>query len=248
MSPSSNLQRAVKTAEALLAAQPMGLIVQQLPVLREQDFGFYEGKPFYARQRDANKSGKDAHRLHHQNDPSFEDVESKESMAKRTNAFLAENLLPLISEDHPGQEVVVAIVSHGMILSQLWKSILGIFSKQTVALAPDLSVGNGGVTSLERLGGWSNTGYLELDIKTTAPNAGAEAKDGVTQSEAGTSATEKIKETLPIPLPPSVHMLIKTVNGKEHLKGLKRARGVGSSQYDEGQRKIESFFKKSKAG
>ncbi|KAL8932292.1 MAG: hypothetical protein Q9216_006895 [Gyalolechia sp. 2 TL-2023] len=249
----SDLQRAVKTAEALLAAQPkqddvQELTVQQLPVLREQDFGFYEGKPFYARQPYSDKSGKDTHRLHHQNDPSFEDVESKESMAKRTDTFLAEYLLPLICEDHPGQEVVVAIVSHGIILSQLWKSILGKFSKQTVALAPGLSIDNGGVTSLEHLGGWSNTGYLELDITTTATDAGGTCGDKVAQLEAGTDDTGKLKEVLPVPLPPSVHMLIQTVNGKEHLKGLKRARGVGSSQYDQGQKKIESFFKKSKVG
>ncbi|KAL8932540.1 MAG: hypothetical protein Q9211_006258 [Gyalolechia sp. 1 TL-2023] len=246
-------KRAVKTAEALLAAQPkhdhtLALTVQQLPVLREQDFGFYEGKPFYARQPHSNKSGKDAHRLHHPNDPSFKDVESKESMARRTNTFLAEYLLPLIAEDHAGQEAVVAIVSHGIILSQLWKSFLGMFSEQTVALAPGLSVGNGGATSLEHLGGWSNTGYLELDINTISPTTGAEPKDGVAQSEAGTSATETLTEALPIALPRSVHMLIKTVNGKEHLKGLKRARGIGSSQYDEGQKKIESFFQNSKVG
>lgn len=249
----SDLQRAVKTAEALLAAQSEhddtpSLTVQQLPVLREQDFGFYEGKPFYARQPLSNKSGKDAHRLHHQNDPSFKDVETRESMAKRTNSFVVDHLLPLILKNGFGQEAVVAIVSHGIILSQLWKSILRMFSKHTVALAQGVTDSNGGVTSLEHLGGWSNTGYLELDITNTTPDPGGKAEIGAVQLEAGTSPTEKRAEPVPISLPPSIKMLIKEVNGKEHLKGLKRARGVGSSQYDEGQQKIESFFKKSKAG
>lgn len=249
----SDLQRAVKTAEALLTAQPKpnhapSLMVQQLPVLREQDFGFYEGKPFYARQSQSNKSGKDTHRLHHQNDLSFKDIESKESMGKRATSFVAEYLLPLILKDGFGQGVVVAIVSHGIILSQLWRSILGMFSKHTVALAPGVAGSNGGMTSLEHLGGWSNTGYLELDITNTTANAGDEAKVKAAQSEAGVCPVQELEEAVLVTLPPSIKMVIKEVNGKEHLKGLKRARGVGSSQYDEGQKKIESFFKKTKVG
>ena len=45
------------------------------------------------------------------------------------------------------------------------------------------------------------------------------------------------------------NMVIRKVNGKDHLKGLKRTGGgVGSSQFDEGQKKIETFFKKQKVG
>ncbi|KAL8686237.1 MAG: hypothetical protein Q9218_007249 [Villophora microphyllina] len=225
---SSDLQRAAKTAEALVLAQPrdndsLALTVQQEPKLREQDFGFYEGKPFYARQHMSKKSGKNGHRPEHQEDPGFQDVESKESMAARTGAFVDEYLKPLLSDNSAEQKRVVAVVSHGILLSHLWRSILGMFAinKSAVALAPGVSIGNGGVTPLEYLGGWSNTGYLELDITMTSDKDEA-------------SPTSKI--------------LIKTVNGKDHLKGLKRTRGVGSSQYDEGQKKIESFFKKTKTG
>lgn len=226
----SDLQRAVKTAEALVAAQPKNLdtpelTVRQLSELREQDFGFYEGKPFYARQRDSKQTGKEKHRSQHQDDPGFQYVESKESMTARTNAFVSGHLQPLILKGEGEPNNVVAVVSHGILLSHLWRSILGILAthKPKVTLAPGVSTGGGGVTPLEFLGGWSNTGYLELDIAATLPNTHDQSSEHCT-------------------------MLIKTVNGKEHLKGLKRARGVGSAQYDEGQRKIESFFKKTKAG
>ncbi|KAL8700361.1 MAG: hypothetical protein Q9201_005486 [Fulgogasparrea decipioides] len=224
----SDLQRAVKTAEALLVAQPKDhgspeLTVRQLSQLREQDFGFYEGKPFYARQRDSKKSGKENHRSKHHDDPGFQDVESKESMAARTGTFVSDHLSPLVEEETLERNNVVAIVSHGILLSHLWRSILGIYAKDrtTVALASGVSIGNGGVALLEYLGGWSNTGYLELDVTRSSPR------------------TEDL-------LLAHCTILIRTVNGKEHLRGLKRARGVGSSQYDEGQKKIESFFKKTK--
>ncbi|KAL9576858.1 MAG: hypothetical protein Q9212_006761 [Teloschistes hypoglaucus] len=222
----SDLQRAVKTAEALLAAQPQGsdsqaVTVQRKPGLREQDFGFYEGKPFYARQYGSKKSGKDNHRSEHREDPDFKDVESKESMAARTTSFIDEYLKPLLIAESAEQQRAVAIVSHGNLLSHLWRSILGMFgtNRTTVALAAGVSIGNGGVTPLEYLGGWSNTGYLELDMTMVSVKEEASPRNKI---------------------------IIKTVNGKDHLKGLKRARGVGSSQYDEGQKKIESFFKKTK--
>ena len=247
---SSDLQRAVKTAEALLSAQTNNdgsapVTVRQLPILREQDFGFYEGKPFYARQRDPKKSGKDAHRSQHQDEPGFQDVESKESMSIRMNAFVAEYLSLVFRGLDSEQPPIVVIVSHGIILSHLWRSILAIFSKHTVSLAPGLSVGSGGVTPLEYLGGWSNTGYLELDISYRVLSSRAEPAPS---DMAAPLTPEKAKEEIPFMLPASSRLIIRTVNGKEHLRGLKRARGVGSSQHDEGQKKIESFFKKTKTG
>ncbi|KAL8644656.1 MAG: hypothetical protein Q9226_007655 [Calogaya cf. arnoldii] len=246
----SDLQRAVKTAEALLSAQTINdasvpATVRKFPILREQDFGFYEGKPFYARQRDSKKSGKDAHRSRHQDEPGFQDVESKESMTARTNAFVAEHLRPLLRENVSGQQSIVVIVSHGILLSHLWRSILAMFSKHTVALAPGLSVGSGGVTPLEYLGGWSNTGYLELDITHPVVATGPES---VSKDVASSQSSEEADEGDTTTLPTAFKLIIRTVNGKEHLRGLKRARGVGSSQHDEGQKKIESFFKKTKTG
>ncbi|KAL8707319.1 MAG: hypothetical protein Q9220_007631 [cf. Caloplaca sp. 1 TL-2023] len=247
----SDLQRAVKTAEALLVAQPIKcdplVQVQQLAVLREQDFGFYEGKPFYARQQDSKKSGKDNHRAHHQDEPGFQDVESKESMTARTNSFVQEYLRPLLLDDSLGKNHgVVAIVSHGIIVSHLWRSLLGIFAKHTVSLGPGVTFGDGGMRPLEYLGGWSNTGYLELDITSSSPSPITilQSKEKANPLAAQCAAGKAEPEILPA----MYQMVVKAVNKKDHLKGLKRARGVGSSQYDEGQSKIESFFKKTKAG
>ena len=169
-------------------------------------------------------------------------------MTKRTGTFVAEYLKPLIMEKDPTLDVVVAIVSHGILLSHLWRSILALFSKKTVALAPGLHLGGGATTPLEHLGGWSNTGYLELDIATSSPHVVLKDEENIMQPVVETTeANTSVENSSPL-LPPGITMLVRTVNGKEHLKGLKRARGVGSSQYDEGQKKIGSFFKKTKLG
>lgn len=241
---SSDLQRAFKTANAICswsaAAQGGKLTVTPLTVLREQDFGYYEGKPFYARSRDSNKSGKDEHRSKHQDDPDFVDVESKESMASRMSQFLQDHLIPLLHSEKRDKEQIVAIVSHGIILSHLWRSFLNFLPKNSVTLSPGLYVGTGGTTPLEYLGGWSNTGYLELDVQKDTAATKSAISHPTTSPPSNTGDTTA-----------SLHnykMVIKTVNGKEHLQGLKRTKGVGSSKYDEGQKSIESFFKKQKIG
>ena len=250
---SSDLQRALKTALAIRLAQPppdcdaapqAKLQVTALTVLREQDFGFYEGKPFYARPRDSSKSGKEHHRSQQLDNPDFRDAESKESMVTRVSGFLLHDLVPAIRNEPIERDSDIVVVSHGIILSHLWRSFLKLAAKDSITLAPELSVGTGATTPLEYLGGWSNTGYLELEILK---------KESAATSDLATSTTEP---PTPNPSsadsaePPLLHqykMTIKTVNGKEHLKGLKRTRGVGSSKFDEGQQTIETFFKKRKA-
>lgn len=216
-----------------------------LKVLREQDFGFYEGKPFYARPRGSNKSGKDTHRAQHHDNPDFRDVESKESMALRMNQFLKEYLIPLIHGMPQGKDDAIMIVSHGIILSHLWRCFLKLLPMSSVTLSPGLSVGTGGVTPLEYLGGWSNTGYLELEIQKQGS-----AQDSVVRSrKAPSPTTSHPSEPRNTDTPPPLdcyNVSIKTVNGKEHLQGLKRTKGVGSSKFDEGQKSIDSFFKKRK--
>lgn len=250
---SSDLQRALKTATAIRLAQPLSdcdaahearLQVTALTVLREQDFGFYEGKPFYARSRDSGQSGKENHRSQHQDDPNFKDVESKESMALRMSSFLHNHLIPAICTESMERNGDMAIVSHGVILSQLWRCFLKLLAKNSITLSPGLSVGTGAVTPLEYLGGWSNTGYLELEIL----KRGSTAADGLAISTTAPPTPDPSNPV--INAPPSLHeytVIIKTVNGKEHLKGLKRTRGVGSSRFDEGQKSIDSFFKRRKA-
>ena len=215
-------------------------MVKQLKLLREQDFGFYEGKPFYTRPSGSNKSGKEEHRAQHNQESGFQDVEPKESMMSRADMFTHEHLLPLICKDSGSREYTVAVVSHGIMLNYLWRSILNLFARRTVALAPGLSVGaTGSSTPLEYLGGWSNTGYLELDIQPVMSSLAPAVRESETEDDAPAEAD------VLIPLA-GLRMLIRAVNGKEHLQGLKRTRVVGSGKHDEGQKKIESFFNKKK--
>ncbi|KAL2037207.1 hypothetical protein N7G274_010070 [Stereocaulon virgatum] len=246
---SSDLQRAHKTASAICswanAVNGGRLKVTALKVLREQDFGFYEGKPFYARPRDSNRSGKDSHRSQHQDDPDFKDVESKESMDARMNIFLREHLVPLLRNEKREKKEAVAIVSHGIILSHLWRCFLKLLPKTSVTLSPGLYVGTGGVRPLENLGGWSNTAYLELDMQNNRPESNTAAQ--ASRSSPRSSETRS-NDTGSMPMLHEHQVIIRTVNGKEHLQGLKRTRGVGSSKYDESQKSIDSFFKKQKVG
>ena len=244
---SSDLERALKTANAIQswhnAAQPESKIeVTALKILREQDFGYYEGKPFFARPRNAFKSGKEHHRSQHIDDPHFQDVESRDSMSKRMDSFLQDHLVPLILPMSGSEQTTIAIVSHGIILSQLWRCVLQLLPKDSVTLSPTVDAGR--ITSLEHLGGWSNTGYLELDIRkrsrsTTSNNNKSSASPRSPEKGASTSSADLALH--------SHKVVIKTVNGKAHLQGLKRTKGgIGSAQVDEGQKSIDSFFKKRK--
>ncbi|MCJ1338641.1 hypothetical protein MMC09_003930 [Bachmanniomyces sp. S44760] len=228
--------------------------VTQLRLLREQDFGYYEGKHFYTRPRDMNKTGKDSHRTQYIDEPGFKDVESKESMTTRMDSFLDEYLIPRL-HGSTANKPNIAIVSHGIILSVLWRCLLKRFPAQSVALAPGLTIrGTGETTPLQYLGGWSNTGYLELVLYQEVTCQTPTSEPGSAPASAAVSF-DRTEDPANITAKPKSfaisgwRMFIRTVNGKNHLRGLKRTGGgVGSSKHDEGQRKIESFFKKQKIG
>lgn len=239
---SSNLSRANQTAKAIRDAQiskPEDKIhVKRLECLREQDFGFYEGKPFYARPPDSNKTGKEEHRAQHIQEPGFQDVESKESLMSRADHFTHQHLLPLICEDGRTQEYIVAVVSHGIMLNSLWRSILKLFAQRTVSIAPGVSVGGAsGSAPLEYLGGWSNTGYLELDIRPAMSGNPPVASESDTQ-DASSAKTDTLSSMA------GLAMVVRAINGKEHLQGLKRTRNVGSGKHDEKQKTMDSYFNK----
>ena len=225
-------------------------------MLREQDFGFYEGKPFHSKPRIWNKPGKDASADPNRHEPGFQDVESKAAMGLRMDSFLDQHLLPLLRNTSAGDGLQIAIVSHGIILSRLWKCLLNRFGAQNVRLSTSSSMPNKHFTSLEHLGAWSNTGYLELDISSprTKPQLDSlEAKVRCTVPE-DSVAVAKVNE--PTDYRTSGHtsttailegwkMVVRSINNTDHLKGLKRTGGgVGSSKYDEGQKTIETFFKR----
>ncbi|MCJ1309076.1 hypothetical protein MMC25_002731 [Agyrium rufum] len=250
---SSDLQRAARTAGKILEHQASkdtattSVNVQQLPLLREQDFGYFEGKSFKARQRGSAKSGKEAYRDAHIHKAGFQDVESKESMALRMNEFLDNHLIPILKSQKLAKAPTVSIVSHGIVLGSLWRCLLSRFPPGSVKLGPSLTIVGGGYVSLEHLGGWSNTGYLDLDIKGSTLSNAVDIVDAVSEATVDSEVVPPTSDMVLL----GWTMTIKSVNGKEHLKDLKRTGGgVGSSKYDEGQKKIESFFsaKKRKIG
>ncbi|KAH6721725.1 histidine phosphatase superfamily [Leptodontidium sp. 2 PMI_412] len=257
---SSDLQRAFKTAEAIRVAQSTAPTeTTKLEVLREQDFGFYEGKSFIERPRDGNKSGKAAHQDEHRNDPGFTAVESKDSMKTRSDTFIDMHLSPLLKQ--VPEDGTVAVVAHGIILSHLWRTFLKRFHPSKVSVGQGIDTpGNG--FSLEHLGGWSNTGYLDLEVKSVpAKDTATTAESTGTAELAEKSRPSEDKSDLPqnpsIPPPtlsamaqPSTQFLdmslvVRAVNSKEHLIGLKKTRGgIGSLQHDASQKTVDSFFKK----
>ncbi|KAK5175201.1 uncharacterized protein LTR77_000338 [Saxophila tyrrhenica] len=263
---SSPLSRAYRTAEAVRKAQRGngGLEVVKVPELIERDFGYYEGKPFNTRA-DEKQAERD------RKVPGFRDVESKEVMAARVDRFLDERLIPLLREDGK-DELVVAVVAHGMLLAGFWRRLLVRLPRQSLVIAPEVKEKRGGAV-LEYLGGWSNTGYMELAFKKAE-----EPREEALQSPV--AASEDVGPTdataLPTPVPPRLEpgdaevsiatpktdeqnssstplpqllsgwsTTILAVDSTIHLLGLKRQRGgIGSLAHDDGQRKLESFFKK----
>ncbi|ORY13564.1 histidine phosphatase superfamily [Clohesyomyces aquaticus] len=294
---SSHLRRAFKTASLIREAQIKAIAsdgsvsavpdVVQVPALMEQDFGFYEGKKWYEKPADSRSSGKDAHRQAHSSEPGFVDVESKESMAQRADRFIDEHLLPLFDLSAASSDKAVAIVSHGILLSVLWKRFLLRLPRKSVSLSPEL-LANGRFQSLEHLGAWSNTAYLELDLNNVAtqepsddtprfsvPIPGPQssiADEDDTQDNVGREAVQQdavnaavvngkdtvndnsapmrsVVQPLSTKLTEGWTMTVKTINSRDHVKGLKRTGGgVGSSAHDASQKSIESFFKRRKLG
>ncbi|KAK0280047.1 hypothetical protein LTR35_008197 [Friedmanniomyces endolithicus] len=274
----SPLSRAYKTAEALLKTQNHDvaedgqvdgtLAIAKVPDLIEQHFGFYEGRPFYA-SSEAKNSGREAHYERHKNDPDFVDVESKESICKRADNFLDDHFMPLLDRQDVEDVLEVAIVSHGMLLSNLWRRLLLRLPRKSLTIAPEVTAAKGSIV-LEHLGGWSNTGYLELAMskdgglaKSLAVPAAAaqgvkipDAPIYVTSTVPAPTATEENAEVDPdttsaaiIPSPPGWSTHILAVDSKAHLAGLKRQRGgIGRLAHDEGQKKLTGFFKRQKKG
>jgi broad specificity phosphatase PhoE len=262
----SPLSRAYKTAQALQAAQPMvedgeAVEIVQVPDLIERDFGSYEGKTIRARA-EAKKLGRDAHGGEHSNEPGFVDVESKESMNKRADDFLDQHLLPLFGQERVGGRCKVAIVSHGILLSHLWRRFLLRLPAKSVTISPELTTAKGSIV-LQHLGGWGNTGYLELKL-TKVEEPSLEERERLSNSVESAVAARTTQEA-----PKTVHetdlqpgsvmqpghaspnilagwtLLITAIDHRDHLVGLKRQRGgIGRSAHDGGQRKLDGFFKR----
>jgi broad specificity phosphatase PhoE len=223
----SDLQRAWMTAEEIRKAQeshskhgPHPNLVK-LDLLREQDFGSLELVPWASKRAfDAVDPTK----------PGFKDKETADSMSKRAEQFIDDYLAPLWALDDV-DELRVAVVSHGLFLSTLWRTLLLRFETTNVHLGAEV----GPISPsrpLEYIGAWSNTGYLEVDIKPVVSLSAA--------SLLGQPATASMPGTFP-----SHSIRVLAINGRDHLLNLQRTRGgVGSAAHDTRQKPIDSFFKR----
>lgn len=139
---SSNLSRAVHTAQAILDAQKCAkdLKLVQAPELREKDFGTGEGAKFGSATK-------------------HEGSETPQAMRKRIDVFLDEHL-PRLHEDS-----TVCIVAHGIILGTLYKALRDRIP--STSTAPDAAP-EGRAESAFARPTWSNTGYVEALITTNA--------------------------------------------------------------------------------
>jgi hypothetical protein len=192
-------------------------------------------------------------------------------MMKRADGFLDEHLLPLFFEDTKSHEAPlrVAVVSHGILLGHLWRRLLARLPAKSVTISPDVVSARGAIV-LEHLGGWSNTGYLSLvfterkspsmtavktETNTLATTTGREASTESSDTVTLTSAS--LISVTPTPVATSsrkAHVMlvgwtarINAIDSKQHLTGLKRQRGgIGSLAHDQGQQRLESFFKRQK--
>lgn len=224
----SDLQRAWMTAEEIRKAQysqhgsgtPLGNVIK-LPLLREQDFGSFELVPWNSKRADNAFTTK----VPSATDPDFKPKETAEQMKERADRFLDDFITPMLAL---GEEQV-AIVSHGLFLSALWRSLLSRFNSSDIVIGPDVgSLGPG--RPLEYIGAWSNTGYLELTIRNKSVH------------EADGNVLHKTADGAP-PLSDSILKVI-AINRRGHLDNLQRTRGVGSAAYDSRQQQIDGFFKR----
>ena len=229
----SDLQRAWITADELRNGQ-LGHFkddaalpdIVKLELLREQDFGSLEMTPW------ASKQAFDAHDA--RTEATFRHKETVEAMRIRADQFLDDFISPLWALAGDSQDQCVAVVSHGLFLSCLWKALTDRFEARSIRLSPEISQDR----PLISLAWWSNTGYMELEIKAD-----------LADSTASVVLLEHSAIRLPEGSPPLSTLTLKviTVNGQDHLLNLKRTRGgVGSAAHDTRQKQIDGFFKRPK--
>lgn len=245
----SNLQRAVRTAEAVAEAQlnddPEAEIVSviQLPELREKNFGSEEGRRFGSRGMDQSSAG-------------WIEPESKESMKARVERFIDNHLIPTVLRGFQSDvNHSLAIVAHGIILNVLLRCLLARFGpdEMTRLTRPTDTPGK-----MEWLASWSNTGYLEADLRLrmNAPPAGPRpsppATPGNTRPMLGSVVGRQASRDNAVAAADSrqaeaptvaILMTVSSVNCTDHLKGLKKTRGgIGSAAFDQKQKTMDSFF------
>ncbi|KAM0330802.1 hypothetical protein ACHAQA_003756 [Verticillium albo-atrum] len=208
----SNLKRAVHTAETVQEAQPpppagkSGVEVVQLLDLREKDFGADEGKKYGL--RDHTRAA---------------DVETHDAMQVRATRFVESQLGPIVSAaaEKPANIIIVA---HGLILASLLRVL-----RSTTYFASSTEPSDSHAS-------WSNTGYTQLVLEpTTGPRPPSHPAPGAREfsSLPGRKGPRWAHLRLSILVVNSTTHLA----GLRKTRG-----GIGSAQFDQKQKTLTSFF------
>ena len=217
---SSDLQRAQRTAQAVIdaqaSAQEGSLSLVRVPELRERDFGSAEGKRFGTPHPDA---------------------ESVEEMRYRAERFVQAHLAPLLQQrmaTATASRGAIVVVSHGLLLNSLLRALLTRFAPSELArlVRPRLGRRQGCVRS-GYIASWSNTGYVEIAITLESALGGVGTMAADSASSAAASNVDGLK--------PNIRLAVVKVNVVSHLEGL-RNRREGIGRLDSRQRTLDSFF------
>jgi glucosyl-3-phosphoglycerate phosphatase len=138
---SSDLKRAYRTASAIAACHPLVSLVPD-KLFREKDFGDLEGKPW---RQTWTSDGNNSTASHAKS----ENGESKAAMNERATSAWNRVIQHANIFDNPS-DLFVVIVSHGLFLGALFKTICRFYSTPTPANVF-----------------WSNTAYLRFTVDPT---------------------------------------------------------------------------------
>lgn len=126
----SPLQRAHSTAQAIVASQPSPKPPLTLsPDVREQHFGVAEGKPWRVHLESGvtreEHYAKGIFPVIYDREDKFPEGESMNDLAARANRAVWEIVVPYVKEDaENGTSAHIAIVSHGLCISELVAAVL----------------------------------------------------------------------------------------------------------------------------
>jgi len=211
---SSDLKRAFSTAQALYVGQkdPKPTF-DSSELLREQNFGVAEGKPWtYRFSRDVNLEEEMANGVYpmlYGNDEKFPEGESINELAQRANGAITALVLPHVwqaaKEGKTG--IHIAVVSHGLCISQMISELLKMSAKQDEG----------------DYRGLLNTAWTRVVIDIEGAQEGQPV------------AVDKER--------PLLIMRVTDINRHSHIDNIIRQKGgIGSAAYDPKQKDIRAFF------
>jgi len=138
----SDLKRALWTAQALRDAQKdHGPTFNSSELLREQHFGIAEGKPWlYSSSRNVNLEEEMAKGVYPElrgSDDKFPGGESINDLGQRAHRAITTLVLPHVwqAAKEGKTDIHVAVVSHGLCISQMISEFLKMSAKQAIGIA-----------------------------------------------------------------------------------------------------------------